>query len=234
MLLSIIIPVYNEEKTIKEIIRKILNVKLKIDKEIILVDDGSLDKSREILKKYSKKKGFNVILKDKNEGKGAAVITGLKASKGDVLLIQDADLEYEPKDYSKLLKPIVEKRTEVVYGSRFKSNKGHLRDDKVTYNLHAAGNKLLTSFTNFLYGSHLTDMETCYKIFTRKVYNKLNLKSKRFEFEPEITSKILKNGFKILEVPINYYSRGFKEGKKITIIDGIKAVYYLLKFRFFD
>jgi dolichol-phosphate mannosyltransferase len=234
MLLSIIIPVYNEEKTLEKIIKKISNVKLKIKKEIILVDDGSIDKSRSILKKYSNKKGFKVILKKKNEGKGAAVITGLKVSKGNILLIQDADLEYEPKDYPKLLKPILEKKTKVVYGSRFKSKKGHLKDDKITYDLHSFGNKFLSNFTNFLYNSKLTDMETCYKVFTREVYNKLNLKSKRFELEPEITSKIFKKGFKITEVPINYYSRGFKEGKKITIIDGLKAVYYLLKFKFFD
>jgi glycosyltransferase involved in cell wall biosynthesis len=234
MLLSIIIPVYNENKTIEKIIKKISAVKLKIKKEIILVDDGSIDGSREILIKYSKKKGFRIILKDKNEGKGAAVITGLKASKGNILLIQDADLEYEPKDYPVLLNPIISNESQVVYGSRFKSNKGHLKDDKITYNLHAAGNKFLTGFTNFLYNSNLTDMETCYKVFSRRVYETLNLNSKRFEFEPEITSKILKNGFKIAEVPIHYYSRGFKEGKKITIIDGLKAVYYLLKFRFSD
>ncbi|MDD4353421.1 MAG: glycosyltransferase family 2 protein [Candidatus Nanoarchaeia archaeon] len=234
MKLSIIIPIYNEDKTLEKIIKKISDVKLKIKKEIILIDDGSHDKSREILKKYSKKKGFKVILKKQNEGKGAAVITGLKASKGDILLIQDADLEYEPKDYPKLLIPLLENKAKVVYGSRFKSNKGHLKDDKLTYSLHTIGNRFLTGFTNFLYNSNLTDMETCYKVFTREVYNKLNLKSKRFEFEPEITSKILKNNFKIIEVPINYYSRGFKEGKKITIIDGLKAVYYLLKFKLFD
>lgn len=235
MLVSIIIPVYNEEKTLEKIIKKISEVKLKnITKEIILVDDGSIDNSRQILKKYSKKKGFKVIFKDKNEGKGATVITGLKVSKGDILLIQDADLEYDPKDYPKLLKPIIEKKTNVVYGSRFKSTKEHLKDDEITYNLHLLGNKLLTIFTNFLYNSNLTDMETCYKVFTKEVYNNLNLKSKRFEFEPEITSKILKKGFKIFEVPITYHSRGFNEGKKITIIDGLNAVYYLLRFKLFD
>ena len=230
MLLSIIIPIYNEEKTIDKIVKKVMDVKLDLGKEIILVDDGSKDDSRNILKKYSKKKGFKVILKERNEGKGSAVITGLKASKGEILLIQDADLEYEPKDYPNLLKPILKNESKVVYGSRFKSSKGHLKDSKITYNLHLAGNKFLTSFTNFLYNSKLTDMETGYKIFTREVYTKLNLKAKRFEFEPEITSKILKNGFKIVEVPINYYSRGFKEGKKITMLDGLKAVYYILKY----
>lgn len=234
MFVSIIIPVYNEDKTLKKIINKILKIKLPVNKEIILIDDGSSDNSRDIIKKYSKIKNFKIILKDKNEGKGAAVISGLKISKGDILLIQDADLEYNPKDYSKLLAPIISKTSKVVYGSRFKSNKGHLRENKLIYAFHYLGNNLLTFITNLLFGSKLTDMETCYKVFTREVYNKLNLKSKRFEFEPEITAKILKSGFKIIEVPVSYYSRGFNEGKKITIIDGLKALYYIIKFRIID
>jgi glycosyltransferase involved in cell wall biosynthesis len=234
MLISIIIPIYNEEKTLDKIIKKILNVKLPFDKEIILIDDGSSDKSRNIIKRYSKRKNFTIILNDKNEGKGAAVISGLKASKGNILLIQDADLEYNPNDYPKLLEPILSSKSKVVYGSRFKSGRGHLKKDKFTYNLHSFGNKFLTFATNLLFFSKLTDMETCYKVFTREVYDKLNLKSKRFEFEPEITAKILKNGFKITEVPISYYSRGFSEGKKITIIDGLKALYYIIKFRIID
>ncbi len=234
MFVSIIMPIYNEDKTLEKIIDKILKAKLPIHKEIILVDDGSSDNSRNIIKKYSKRKNFQAILKDKNEGKGAAVISGLKASKGDILLIQDADLEYNPNDYSKLLAPIISKKSKVVYGSRFKSNKGHLKEYKLIYMLHFFGNKFLTIVANLLFGSRLTDIETGYKAFAREVYEKLNLKSKRFEFEPEITAKILKNGFKIAEVPISYYSRGFKEGKKITIIDGLKALYYIIKFRIMD
>jgi len=239
MKLSIIIPVYNEEKTLLKLLKKVEEVNLPsfkgkvIEKEIILVDDCSKDKSREILKKIEKK--HKVLYHKKNMGKGTALRTGLEHITGDIILIQDADLEYNPEDYPKLIKPILEGKTKVVYGSRFKSKKGHFKKMHLTYMLHSVGNWGLTLITSILFFTKLTDMETCYKVFTKDVLNKIGkLRAKRFDFEPEITAKILKKGFKIKEVPINYYSRDFSEGKKITWRDGIKAVWYIIKYRFVD
>lgn len=229
--LSVIIPVYNEEKTIKKIVAKVKKVQLKnIQKEIIIVDDYSSDNTRSILKNVSNK-SLKILFHKKNMGKGAAIKTGLKNSTGDIILIQDADLEYSPNNYGELLKPITNNKTKVVYGSRLDSIRKNIKN---MYKLHYIGNLFLTLMTNLLYGARITDMETGYKVFRREVIKSINLKANRFDFEPEVTSKILKKGYKIVEVPINFIGRKFDEGKKITWKDGVQAMYYLLKYRFFD
>ena len=229
--LSIIIPVYNEEETILEIIDRVKKAKaLNFKKEIIVVDDSSTDKTKDKLKNL-KNKSIKIFYHSKNLGKGSAIRTGLENFTGDIVLIQDADLEYDPNEYEKLLKPIIEAKADVVYGSRFEVITKNLSK---MYKLHYIGNLLLTFLTNILYGAKISDMETGYKVFKKDVIKKIKLKARRFDFEPEITAKILKKGFKIYEVPINFVGRKFKEGKKITWVDGVKAVYYLLKYRFFD
>jgi glycosyltransferase involved in cell wall biosynthesis len=227
--LSIIIPVYNEEKYILEILRRVNKVPLKnVKKEIIIVDDFSTDKTREILNKI-KNKNIKIFYHTKNIGKGGAIRTALKHVTGDIILIQDADLEYKPEEYPKLIKPILDKKTKVVYGSRF------TKEFKPKILLcHYIGNLILTFITNLLYNSRITDMETCYKVFTKDVIKNIKLRARRFDFEPEITAKVLKKHYKIYEVPIFYNSRNFEEGKKITWCDGIKAFYYLIKYRFID
>ncbi len=232
MKLSIIIPIFNEVSTLKKILSKVESVELpNIEKELVLVDDYSTDGTRRILKDLSISKKYKIILRNKNGGKGRALRTGLKHCTGDLIVIQDADLEYEPSDYKILIKPILEDKTSVVYGSRFKKQKlfSKQRWDIPT---HYIGNILLSLATSFLYFRRITDMETCYKMFTRKVYNSITLKSKRFDFEPEITAKIIKKGYKIIEVPIHYNPRDFSEGKKINWKDGVKALLYLIKYRF--
>ena len=228
MKLSIIIPVYNEKKTILELIKKVKEVSVKLEKEIIIVDDCSTDGTTELL---SKLKDVKVIFHKTNQGKGAAIKTALKHITGDIILIQDADLEYEPKDYPQLIKPILEGKTKVVYGSRFKGKK-ILAKERWKIPSHYIGNILLSLITTLLYGRYITDMETGYKVFTKDVIDNITLNAKGFEFEPEITVKILKKGYKIIEVPISYKSRSFNEGKKITWKDGVKALWYLIKYRF--
>lgn len=238
--LSIIIPVYNEQSTISRVIEEVSNAKMRnIAKEILVVDDCSTDKTRDILKKIKDKKIKN-MLKDtpikiffhkKNLGKGAAIKTGLENSAGDIILIQDADLEYSPSEYKKLLKPIIDGNADVVYGSRLDAI---IKNIKNMYKLHYIGNKFLTFITNLLYGASITDMETGYKVFRKEVIKGINLRADRFDFEPEVTAKILKKGYKIYEVPISFVGRKFDEGKKITWVDGIKAVYYLIKYKFVD
>jgi glycosyltransferase involved in cell wall biosynthesis len=226
--LSIIIPVYNEEKTIVQIINRVLKVPLKnIKKEIIIVDDFSQDNSRNILKKI-KDKNIKIFFHKKNFGKGYAIRTALKHATGDLILIQDADFEYKPEEYPKLLEPIIKNKAKVVYGVRF------TEQHKPRYKFYYLGNLILTSITNILYNSKIKDMETCYKVFKKEIIRDMKLKSKRFDFEPEITAKILKKGYKIFEVPITYKSRSIVEGKKISWKDGLKAVYYLIKYRFMD
>jgi glycosyltransferase involved in cell wall biosynthesis len=226
MKLSVIIPVYNEEATIQEILKQIRAVNLAY--EIIIVDDGSTDRTRELLKAEETQPGSIVIYHDRNQGKGAAVRTGFDRATGDILLIQDADLEYDPRDYPALLRPIEEGRVKVVYGSRF------LGPRKAMLFWHMLGNKALTLLTNVLYNTILSDMETCYKVFRADVIKGMPLRSRRFEFEPEITAKVLKRGHRIFEIPISYYGREYSEGKKITWREGPKAVWTLIKYRFVD
>ncbi len=227
MNLSVVIPVYNEEHNIREILRRVQATKLA--KEIVVVDDGSQDGTREILKTLDGKGIIRVILHERNKGKGAAVVTGLNAAKGDVLLIQDADLEYDPRDYPALLQPIREGVADVVYGSRFLGS-----PHRVTMFWHLVANKLLTLMTNILYNTILTDMETGYKVFRRKVIEDMNLRAKRFDFEPEFTAKALKRNYRIFEVPISFNPRDYSQGKKIKLRDAFEAVWTLLKYRFVE
>jgi len=227
MNLSIIIPVYNEVKNIEEILKRVQDTKLAT--EIVVVDDGSQDGTRDILKKLDGKNKVRVILQEKNQGKGAAVVVGMHAAKGDVLLIQDADLEYDPRDYPVLLQPIKEGLADVVYGSRFLG-----APHRVAMFWHQVANQLLTLITNILYNSILTDMETGYKVFRHEVIEGLNIRSKRFNFEPEFTAKILKRNYRIYEVPITFNPRDYSDGKKIKLGDAFEAVWALLWYRFFN
>ncbi len=227
MKLSVIIPIYNEKDTLEEIISRVQATG--IPDEIVLVDDGSSDGTTNIVKEFEGKEGFKVILHHKNQGKGAAVRSGLDVATGDVLLIQDADLEYDPRDYPILLKPIEEGLADVVYGSRFLG-----ASRRVAMFWHMVANKLLTLFTNILYNTILTDMETGYKVFKKKVVDDMPLHAKRFEFEPEFTAKILKRNYRIFEVPISFNPRDYEEGKKIGLLDAFEAIWALIKYRFVD
>lgn len=227
MNLSVVIPVYNEVHNIAEIIKRVQAQKLA--NEIVVVDDGSSDGTRDVLKELDGKKKVRVILHERNQGKGAAVVTGMKASTGDILLIQDADLEYDPRDYPQILRPIEEGLADVVYGSRFL---GGAR--RVAMFWHMIANKLLTMMTNILYDTILTDMETGYKVFRRSVIEGMTIHAKRFDFEPEFTAKILKRRYRIFEVPITFNPRDYSQGKKIKLKDAFEAVWTLLKYRFVD
>jgi glycosyltransferase involved in cell wall biosynthesis len=227
MKLSIIIPVYNEVNSIAEILRRV--EKTKLPWEIVVVDDGSKDGTRDILAGLDGKAGVRVILHEKNQGKGAAVRTGIQNARGDILLIQDADLEYDPRDYPALLKPIEEGIADVVYGSRFL---GAPHRAILFWNMVA--NKMLTLMTNILYNNILTDMETGYKVFRREVVADLKLRANRFDFEPEFTAKVLKRHVRVFEVPITFNPREYSEGKKIGLRDAFEAVWALLKYRFMD
>jgi len=227
MNLSVIIPVFNEAESIHEIIKRVKATKLA--SEIIVVDDGSLDGTRDVLKKYDGKEKVRVILHEKNQGKGAAVRTGIQAAKGEILLVQDADLEYDPRDYPTLLKPLTEGIADVVYGSRFLGG-----PRRVTMFWHLVANYMLTFMTNILYNTILTDMETGYKVFRRKVVDGMPLHSRRFDFEPEFTAKVLKRHYRIYEVAISFNPRDYSQGKKIGLKDAFEAVWTLLKYRFVD
>ena len=229
--ISIIIPVYNEINTLEKILEKVEQSSMcSLNKEIILVDDYSTDGSRELLKKLEKKDKYKIYFHSKNMGKGAAIRTAFRHFTGDIVIIQDADLEYDPNDYTDLIKLIIEDRADVVYGSRLSGGKS-VRSFKFT---HYLGNKFLTLITNLFYDATLTDMETCYKAFKADVIKNITIKSNRFDFEPEITAKILKKKYHLYETPISYYGRDYSEGKKITWKDGISAIITLIKYRFVD
>lgn len=230
-LLSILMPVYNEAKTVHEIIARVEATDIgDVRKELIVVDDGSTDGTRDVLKQLSDSQIHKIYFHGHNMGKGAALRTALTYANGDIILIQDADLEYDPAEYAELIKPILEGRADVVYGSR-------LTGGKVAraFNFwHFIGNKVLTLTTNVLYNAVLSDMETCYKVFRADVIKNIQIKSNRFDFEPEITAKVLRRKYKLYEMPISYYGRDFSEGKKITWRDGFAAVWALVKYRFID
>jgi glycosyltransferase involved in cell wall biosynthesis len=245
--LSVLIPCYNESGTIREIVEQVRavqirlrvrdgrfrlpiaadgTVELAVEKEIVIVDDGSTDGTRDLLPPLAELPDVFVCYHEQNMGKGAAVRTAIEKATGDIMLVQDADLEYDPRDYPALLQPIIEGRAQVVYGSRFLGG-----PRKAMFFTHMLGNKILTLFTNVLFDTILSDMETCYKVFTRPVAEQLRLKSHGWGFDPEITAKILKRGYRIYEVPISYTGREYHEGKKISWRDGLTVMWTLLKYR---
>jgi glycosyltransferase involved in cell wall biosynthesis len=221
------VPVFNERNTVVEILRRMRAVDLPIDREFVVVDDGSDDGTRAVLTQLGDST-TKVVSHPQNRGKGAAIRTGLEHVTGDLVLIQDADLEYDPDDWLKLLAPVLKGRANVVYGSRFTGEHRNMLF------LHWAGNRTLSLLTNLLYNTTLSDMETCYKLFDRDVLRGITLKSDRFDFEPEITAKVLRKGVRIYEVPISYAGREFDEGKKITWRDGFAALFALVKYRFVE
>lgn len=230
--LSIIIPAYNEVNTIVNVIANVKQTHLpSIDKEIIVIDDGSQDGTLQKLRDLT---GIVILSHQNNRGKGAAIRTGINNATGDIIIIQDADMEYDPAEYPILLKPILENKTKVVFGSRFMPGASiqlsKYRGNKIYY----LGNLFLSFFVGLLYGKKIIDMETCYKVFRREVVDGITLKADRFDFEPEITAKILKKGYNILEIPITYRPRSVTEGKKINWKDGVKALFCLIKYRFVD
>ena len=229
MKLSIIIPCYNEKDTLSLILKKVKKVKLKnnLKKEIILIDDFSTDGTREHIKKISN--GIIKIFHERNLGKGAAVKSGIKKASGDIIIIQDADLEYNPEDYNKVVEPIINGIAKVVYGSRYLK-----RGNKYSHLSFLLGGLLVTFFTNILFFTKLTDEPTCYKTFHKEVIKNIKIDGNRFEWEPEVTAKILKKGIKIYEVPISYFPRTKKQGKKINWKDGLQAIWTLFKYRFKD
>ncbi len=242
---SVLMPIYNEARTLRAIVAHVRTMAdlvltviplaseqpeaVRLEQEIIAVDDGSRDESPTILRELAAAGELRAFFHTHNQGKGAAVRTAIQHATGEILLIQDADLEYDPRDYPRLLQPILEGRSAVVYGSRFLGG-----PRKAMYFRHMIGNKILTLVTNILYDSILTDMETCYKCFRREVLNGVPLRARRFELEPEITAKILKRGYRIYEVPISYTGREYTEGKNITWRDGFPALWALIKYRFVD
>lgn len=254
MKLSIIIPVYNEEKTIAQLLKKVFAITIpRVQKEIIIVDDGSTDATASVISKIekphatsfnslqSKRSGkaianIKFIKHEKNMGKGAAVRTALENATGEFIIIQDADLEYDPHEIEKLIKPILDEPAQAVYGTRLKRMPNFKRDERtLRFFIQYSGNKFLSLITSLLYGQWLTDMETCYKLFPKKALEKVKINARGFEFEPEITAKLLKNGYKIREIPISTNPRGFNEGKKLDPLkDGIKALWALVKYRFID
>lgn len=225
--ITVLIPVFNEVNTLCEILKKVEEADFyNLEKEIILIDDCSTDGTKDLYKNYN----YKVLYHEQNQGKGAALRTGFREASGDIIIIQDADLEYDPKDYKPLIELILEGKADVCYGSRLSGGK----PSRSFMFHHLLGNKFLSLLTNILYGSTLTDMETCYKAFRADFIKGIEIKSDRFDFEPEITAKVLKRGAKLYEVPISYFGREFAEGKKITWRDGIHAIIALIKYRFTD
>jgi len=230
MKLSIIIPCFNEEKTIEQVVNKVLKFNT-LEKEILIIDDCSVDDSREIIKKITNlNTSVKYFFQDKNQGKGSAIRKGFEVATGDILLIQDADLEYDPSDYDKLILPFLEADADVVYGSRFLGGKYV----KLHFFWHYVANKILTLITNIVTNLNMTDMETGYKLFKKKTIESITLKENSFSIEPEITVKLAKKGYSFYEVPISYRGRSYQEGKKITLKDAFIAIYCIIKYRFFD
>ncbi|UCG61847.1 MAG: glycosyltransferase family 2 protein [Candidatus Zixiibacteriota bacterium] len=228
MKLSIVIPIYNELSTIEEIVSRVREAPIE-DKEIILVDDFSTDGTRDLLESKLKHQVDKIILQDRNYGKGYALKAGFEHATGDIVIIQDADLEYDPNQYPEMIRPIVEDKADVVYGSRFMGAGPH----RVVYYWHYVGNKLLTLLSNMCTNINLTDMETCYKAFRRDLIQSINIEEPRFGFEPEITAKVAKRKVRIYEIGISYYGRTYNEGKKIGWKDGLKAIWCILKYNLF-
>lgn len=225
--LSIVMPVYNEKDTIQKIIPRVLNVDVGLEKELVIVDDFSQDGTRDILAKLNDPR-IKVHFHPKNMGKGSALQTGFAKASGEIVLVQDADLEYDPNEYPNLLQPVLDGRADVVYGSRFLSG-----PHRVLFFWHYLGNKMLTTFSNMLTNLNMTDMETCYKVFKKDILDAIHLKSKRFGFEPEVTIKIAKMKVRIYEVPISYSGRDYSEGKKIGWKDGFAAIFHIIRYKFF-
>jgi glycosyltransferase involved in cell wall biosynthesis len=223
----VLIPCYNERATLEEIVRRVRAVETGLEQEIVLVDDGSTDGSREIVQRLAAEGLIQAYYHSVNRGKGAAVQRALREATGDVLVVQDADLEYDPQDFTVLLRPIFQGRAQAVYGSRF------LGEHKAMYFWHSVGNQMLTLATNVLYDTTLTDMETCYKMFTSDVARRIRLRSPRWGFDPEITARILRSGERIYEVPISYTGREFNEGKKISARDALTVIGTLIRCRIF-